>query len=250
MAFIQCHFQSMVLDLNASVNVIIPEDIKENEKIKVLYLLHGYIGDHTDWTRLSSIERYVSAYRIAVVMPAVNNSYYTDMIHGLPYYTFMTQELPKFITSTFPVSTQTEDNYICGLSMGGYGAFKIALSPPYPYVKAASISGALDIEHIRALSKEKNRIIQFESVFGLKSTQNTTNDLKYLINLMKKNKVQSPQLFIGCGTEDFLHEDNVSFTHFLDQEKIQYTYKESIGNHDWSLWDEYIQIVLKWMFKA
>lgn len=96
----------------------------------VLYLLHGLSDDHTIWHRRTSIERYVSALGLAVVMPNVGKSFYTDMANGGNYFTFITEELPTLVQSYFPVSAKREDNFIAGLSMGGYGAFKVALSCP------------------------------------------------------------------------------------------------------------------------
>ncbi len=248
MARLSCHFSSTILDIGTTILILLPEDIKENEKLKVLYLLSGYSGDHTDWTRLTAIERYIQKYRIAVVMPDGNNSYYTDMVYGLKYFSFIAKELPDFVVRMFPISTKKEDHYIAGLSMGGYGALKVAFSFPNQYQKVASLSGALDIEHIRSLSQERGRKSQFIATFGENSTQNTNNDLKYLFSQMSKKEQEEMSLFIGCGKDDFLYQDNLNFISFLKQQKAKFTFAESSGSHDWSFWDDYIQKVLKWMF--
>lgn len=247
MAFLTLHLKSNALELNTQVNVILPQDIKKDEKLKVLYLLHGYLGDHTDWVRYTSIERYAWNYRFAIVMPAINNSYYTDTISGLNYFTYVSKELPDIITSLLPVSNKKEDNYVAGLSMGGYGALKIALTYPDRYSKAASISGALDLDNIRNLATQEPRKTWFSAVFGQLPSQNTPNDLKYLVDLHVKHDVQIPDLFIACGTEDFLYQDNKKFVSFLNQRNIKHTYFESPGNHDWAFWDYYIQKILAWL---
>ena len=124
---LNCHFRSAVLRRNTSITVILPTPEEESAPIqkdmKVLYLLHGLHGDETSWMRYTSIERYASESVIAVVMPGVGNSFYQDMAHGERFYTYMTEELPKFIEGLFPVSRKREDTYIAGLSMGGYGAW-------------------------------------------------------------------------------------------------------------------------------
>lgn len=247
MAFLTLHYRSNALELNTTINIILPQDIKKDEKLKVLYLLHGYIGDHTDWMRYTSIERYSWNYRLAIVMPAVNNSYYTDTVSGLNYFTYVSKELPDFITSLLPISTKREDNYVAGLSMGGYGALKIALTYPERYSKAASLSGALDLDEIRKLANQNPRNTWFDAVFGLKPSQNTPSDLKYLIDLHLKHDVLLPDMFIACGTEDFLYQDNKKFVSFLNQNNVKHTYFESPGNHDWGFWDFYIQKVLAWL---
>lgn len=247
MAFMTLHLRSDALELNTTVNLLIPQDVKVGEKFKVLYLLHGYIGDHTDWTRYTSIERYAWEYRYAIVMPAVNNSYYMDTASGLKYFTYITKELPQFITTMFPVSDKKEDTFIAGLSMGGYGALKAALTYPERYQKAASLSGALNIDHIADLAIEDPKNAWFRSVFGNKPTQNTSNDLKYLIRLHKRHNVQLPNLYLVCGTEDFLYQDHVQFHQFLVDEKIDHIYLDAPGVHDWAFWDEHIQKILVWL---
>jgi S-formylglutathione hydrolase FrmB len=96
----------------------------------VLYLLHGLSDDDTAWLRRTSIERYVSELGLAVVMPQVHRSFYSDELHGLRYWTFLSDELPQLVDSFFHVSTRREDTFVAGLSMGGYGALKWALRQP------------------------------------------------------------------------------------------------------------------------
>lgn len=247
MAFLTLHLRSNALDLNTTVNVILPQDIKKDEKLKVLYLLHGYIGDHTDWMRYTSIERYAWNYRLAIVMPAANNSYYADTVSGLNYFTYISKELPELMTTLFPISSKREDNYVAGLSMGGYGAFKIALTYPERYAKAASLSGALDIDSIREMTNGQPRNEWFNAVFGLKPSQNTPSDLNYLIDLHLKHDVKLPDLYLACGKEDFLYQDNLKFKDFLTSKSVKHVYEESKGTHDWAFWDAYIQKVLAWL---
>ncbi|KKQ20002.1 MAG: hypothetical protein A2Y45_03620 [Tenericutes bacterium GWC2_34_14] len=247
MAFLTFHIKSNALELNTVVNVLIPQDVKKDEKLKVLYLLHGYLGDHTDWMRYTALERYSWNYRLAIVMPAVNNSYYTDTVSGLNYFTYVSKELPEIMSSLLPISTKREDNYVAGLSMGGYGALKIALTYPERFSKAASLSGALDIDHIRELAGDQTRKTWFNAVFGFKPSQQTPADLIYLVDLHLKHNVMLPDLFIGCGTEDFLYQDNLKFKKMLEDHQVKHVYIESPGGHDWAFWDLYIQKVLAWL---
>ena len=140
MALIQCKFYSEVLKLSTSMTVILPRNTRPNrhgrargeggDKHQTLYLLHGYTDDDSIWTRRTSIERYVAPLGLAVVMPNVHKSFYTDMKHGDKYWTFLTEELPMLARSFFPLSAKREDNFVAGLSMGGYGAFKWAARCP------------------------------------------------------------------------------------------------------------------------
>jgi putative tributyrin esterase len=246
MAFVECQIKSYVLEMNVSVNVLIPQDIKKDEKVKVLYLLHGYIGNQTDWMRYSSIERYAQNHRLAIIMPAAYNSYYTNIANGFKYFTYISEELPDIMESMFPISSKREDNYVCGLSMGGYGAFKIALTFPNKFSKAASLSGALDVDTLLRNNDDRSRDQFYKSIFGSEPITNTKNDLFHLV----KNAQPVPDLYIGCGTEDFLYDNNLQFIDFLKKHQIPYTYEASKGEHNWAFWDAYIQKVLKWLYKS
>ena len=136
MAFLNVYFFSEVLGKQVQMNVILPQrsrgqigldSISEKaETYPTLYLLHGMSDDHTIWERRTSIERYASEKGIAVVMPDGDLSWYTDMKHGQNYFTFMADELPAVCRDFFPkMSPRREDTFVAGLSMGGYGAFKL-----------------------------------------------------------------------------------------------------------------------------
>ena len=116
----------------------------------MLYLLHGLSDDDTIWLRRTSIERYVAPLGLAVVMPQVHRSFYTDEAHGNRYWTFLSEELPELVHHFFRLSRRREDTFVAGLSMGGYGALKWALREPERFAAAASMSAAADVAGMQA----------------------------------------------------------------------------------------------------
>ena len=104
----------------------------DTEEIPVLYLLHGLKGAAHTWTSYTSIERYLyeSEKKMVVVMPEMHNNFYTDQAIGWPYLKYVAEELPRIIETYLRVSPKRENTYVAGLSMGGYGAMKIALTYP------------------------------------------------------------------------------------------------------------------------
>lgn len=263
MACINCHYYSFTFQSNVELNIIIPtptgnEQIVDEDTRKqyayetglpVLYLLHGAHGDCSSWIRFSNIERYAQNHRCAVVMASAGNSFYQDMHHGLAYRTFFTQELPAFITSVFPVSRRREGTWIAGLSMGGYGAWYLALSAPELYSKAASMSGAMDLAPLYQAAQKG----EIESPFAWheifqhpEALAGSDNDLLELYSRCKDNGL-APELYQACGTEDFLYANNQSVKNQMEILGADITYKEGPGGHTWDFWDTYIQDVLDWM---
>lgn len=257
MALLQVGYKSEVLRMEQAFNVILPQiglqdeaskqQVKERG-FKTLYLLHGLSDDHSIWLRNTSIERYAMRYRIAVVMPNVHRSFYADTRFGFNYYTYITQELLHIARSYFPLSDRREDNAIAGLSMGGYGAFMIALRNPGAFFAAASLSGALDMEAEYDRDDEEITLL-IKQNFGTR--QDLISGDYNLFNVMEKQVkagVTLPRLFQCCGTEDFLYPANLKFKEAALHHGLDLTYEEGPGTHEWGYWDTNIQRVLDWMF--
>jgi putative tributyrin esterase len=255
MAFIECHYFSETLGMSTSMNVILPQTTKGQIGLEgkssgtthpVLFLLHGLSDDHTIWMRRTSIERYASAYGLAVVMPNVHRSFYTNMEQGYRYWDFISRELPQVARSFFPLAHERERTFVAGLSMGGYGAFKLGLTHPEQYGAAASLSGAMDVQAL-ANSRDPK---EFSRIFGdLERIPGTNNDLFTLADRLKTSGTTQPRLFQCCGTEDFLYEDNIRFRDHCLGLGLQLEYEQEPGTHEWGYWDAKIQRVLAWLFE-
>lgn len=251
MALIELKFYSQMLGMQTEAYVVVPQKSTNGEigikgksdvdEYKCLYLLHGLSDDHSIWLRRTSIERYAAEYGICVVMPCGGKSFYTDMKYGMKYFSYITEELPRVISEFLKVSTKREDRYIAGLSMGGYGALKAALRRPDLYSAAAGMSSVADI-------KVRNFDEVLVPVFGEEINIPDEEDLFYLAE-KTNNDPMKPRIFMGVGTEDFLYDSNVKLKEKFEQLDYDFTYRESQGTHCWEFWDEYIQHVLKWMFK-
>lgn len=257
MALIQCHFFSEVLGLSTSMTVILPQKTvnqigmrgeASDGRHKTLYLLHGLSDDDTIWLRRTSIERYAAPYGLAVVMPQVHRSFYTDMHSGGRYWTFLTEELPALARSFFPLSDRREDNFVAGLSMGGYGAFKWALNRPEMFSAAASLSGALDMANLVKNPRDEQLKTLMQQVFGPElNIDGTEHDLLSLLEKTGKSSGPKPKLYQCCGTGDFLYEDNLRFTEACRKTNYDLTVTYDEGDHEWGYWDRHIQRVLEWL---
>ena len=277
MAYLDVQFYSKTLGLSSSMGVILPEadqgiGVDETvwdgvEPLPVLYLLHGMSDNHTIWMRRTSLDRYAAGKKMAIVMPEAGRSYYANQKYGLAYQQFIGEELPEICRRFFKISAEREKNFIAGLSMGGYGALKIALNYPERYGYAASMSGALDLkllndfrkygqlqdEHAMNALKEADyedyrRAMDFKICFGSpEAFEGSENDLFAVIDRLVSSGAQLPKLHLSIGTEDYLYETNTSFRQKLDAYNIPYVYTECPGKHEWSMWDRRIQDVLDWL---
>ena len=255
-AFCQCGFFSESLGSCVSANVIVPQNSKSNigvaqldsskKLFPVIYLLHGLSDDHSIWSRRTSIELFAASYECIIVMPSGGRSFYRNMVSGAKYRDFIVFDLPDFIESTFPAASGRENRFICGLSMGGYGALAIGLEFPEKYSKIAAFSSVADIQYwIDKFAAP----VECQAIFGTNKVAGTENDLFYLAEKAVGSSLK-PEIFLACGTEDFLYESNRKFRQHLTDINFPHTYVEAPGVHSWFFWNEQIQNALKFFMPS
>ena len=253
MAFTEFHYYSETLEIDVSVNVILPETRimaqRDGKPLPTLYLLHGLSDDHTHWVRQTRLEFYARKYRLAIIMPCVNRSFYTDMKRGAKYFTFVSEELPKVMELYFPLSHEREERFAAGLSMGGYGAMKLGLLCPEKYAAVASLSGAVEMEadfFRHSVQKDDAFLRELNDIFGsFEEFMQSDNCLTRVAERLEPAK--APRMYVACGTADFLFGSNEDFIRrFGEKFSIHYTTEEGAA-HTWDFWDRQIEKVLAWL---
>lgn len=245
MAVCEIHLSAQnALQRMASFMAIIPE--QTSEPFPVLYLLHGLSDDHTVWTRRTSIERYVEGLPLMVVMPTTDRGWYTDSgsCPTAAYETFITRDLIGFVDRAFNTRKSRVGRALAGLSMGGYGAFKLALKHPDLFCAAASLSGALVIGERYNVSEERDA--EMHLVFGDRIPE--SEDIPIIVE--RADRPTLPALWIDCGTEDFLLDQNRRMHEHLNSLGIAHHYSEHPGAHTWDYWDARIQEALPFLRDA
>lgn len=255
-AYLHCNFKSKVLHMWVDVSVLLPDDNRvkqfterthEPVKYQTMYLLHGFSGDHMSYLRSSNIERYADQHQVMVVMPSLYNSAYTDMKYGLEYFTYLSQELIDFIERTFPASTRREDRFVAGMSMGGYGAFKLGLSCPELFAAIGGVAGSYHAEY-RYQGKVTTVSTLCEALYGdPPAITPEIHDIFTLLKNLKDSGQELPRMYTCCGYEDRRYQDSVDLKEFADSIGVPLVFEHSHGKHDSVFFDEYIQKIMDWM---
>ncbi len=262
MALLQVNYFSEALMKTTTFHIFLPNDIQPvmiqgnknyDRKIKTLYLLHGFSGGTLDWMLGSSAQDMAAKYNLAIVMPSGDNSFYLDAkATGRAYGKFVGEELVNYVSKTFGLSDKREDIYIGGLSMGGFGAIHTGIKYFDTYHKIFALSSALIIHNIKDKKSEfKDGIANYDYytlTFGdLSQLEQSENNPEYLVKMLKGDNKRIPPIFMACGTEDFLLQENRNFHKFLVNEKVDVIYQESTGIHDWKFWNEYLEPAIIWL---
>lgn len=256
----RCNFFSKILCNHVDVDILLPsvadndclfrslDDIySAAEPYPALYLLHGALDDHSCWLRHTAIERYAEQAGIAVVMPSGQNDFYTEARYGLDYFTFVTEELPRFAEKNFPISGQREDRYIAGPSMGGYGAAKCALRRPDRYRAFADLSGAVDPVELEPRMKAMGfDFFRYDLIWGGVENMAGTRDDVYRLAEDLRNAAVKPEAYVYCGLEDTAnHGMNVRLYDVLKANGFAAYFQDGHGLHDWEYWDRCIRDFLE-----
>lgn len=254
-----CNFYSKALENHVDVNVLLPtmtdndyffktyDEIYGERKVGVLYLLHGALDDYTMWIRHTNIEQYAEEAGIAVVMPSGQNGFYSNALYGLKYFDYITEELPRMIEYTFPVSGKREDRFIAGPSMGGYGASKCALACPDRYAAFGDFSGAVDPETLEPLMTQMGfGFFRYDLIFGgSNKVTGSKDDLQVLAESCREFN-QKPFAFVACGEEDTNNYGmNQSFYEKLKDCGFKTQFYGGHGFHDWVYWDKIVKLFIE-----
>jgi putative tributyrin esterase len=254
MALIRLDHVSESVGINLPLNIIVPDPIQVRSaplrERKVLYLLHGLSDDASAWQRYTSIETMAAAYELVVVMPSAGRSFYTDQPNGQRYFTYLTEELPRYLQDLFGIAPQRENTLIAGVSMGGYGAFKAAFRYPERYAAAASLSGVLSLEILRTLPDDP-RQAEFVHIFGdLHKLPGSEHDPQTWIKKAAKRADSLPRLYLTSARQEDIYPLGLHFVGICREYGIEIDYHEADGKHDWFFWERQIQRFLEAVLKT
>jgi S-formylglutathione hydrolase FrmB len=274
MAVFNFTFYSKSLGRTAEVTAIVPVEppmfpipgmppFDPDKPLRTIYLLHGFSGSHVDWLRGSRIEQLAMMHRIAVICPSGENSFYIDdKARGALYEQFICRELVEFTRRAFPLSKERADTAIGGLSMGGYGAIRNGFKNSDVFGSIAAFSSALITDGIAEMpdgpaggpGPEANASpfmippSYFAHTFGKRDQiKGSDVDPKALAKKLIDSGAARPNLYMACGSEDFLIEPNRDLHRYLLEIGYEHLYTEGAGTHSWEYWDMHIEKALIWL---
>ncbi|MCR5399022.1 MAG: esterase [Lachnospiraceae bacterium] len=253
MANISVRYYSNCLRRTTSFNLVIPNDKRDDipaednpylsRDMKTLFLLHGYTGDGSNWVP----EELCNKYNFAIVIPNGENSFWLDgPATGHEFCKMLGVELIDYVRKTFGLAKKREDTCIMGLSMGGFGALHTAFAYPEVFGKLVALSSALI--HHQVAEKEAGQgddVANYDYYVGCfgdpSKLLESENNPETLVKKIKATNAPMPEIYMACGRDDFLIENNRAFHRFLEEEKVDHTYIEDEGVHDMVFWSKYVQ---------
>lgn len=238
MAFVTVSTASAALGKSIQYNAFVPDNGQED--IPVVLLLHGLSDDYTQWQRFTEAERYAGERSVAVIMPDGARSFYTDMKYGGAYYSCILNDVLGSARNLFPISEKREKTFAAGLSMGGYGAAKLALRNPDSFAGFISLSGCLDMAK---LARDEVFNSDFALIWGedyAEKIPDSPDDPIALLHSLAASGKPKPRIYLACGDDDFLLEHNHNFRDAAIADGFDVMYEQGPGNHNWMFWNRYL----------
>ena len=246
MSFHLIHF-SKNMQGYCDVNLYLPvgteyEDMVEpGEKFQTLWILHGGHGNFMEWPMYSAVEKLAMLNKFAVVSVKGDTGFYNDGPMGKNYYTYIVDELPAFLRKHFPLSDKREDNFICGLSMGGFGACQLGFTNPDKYCAVGAFSCGPADPLVEFTRKDNRMADQFKYIFKEGDlAPGTPLDIWGNFLRLKDSGGPMPLFYDAVGRQDRLYLCMQDFQRFCEEHDLtDYVIFDVLeGVHCWDVWDE------------
>jgi S-formylglutathione hydrolase FrmB len=225
------HSTAMNKDIKAVV--IEPDDYSTAKKFPVLYLLHGFSGNYSDWIlKVPSVKKLSDVYHMVIVCPDGGFAgWYFDspVSKESQYETYISKELISYIDSHYSTITNRSGRAITGLSMGGHGALYLAFKHLNLYGATGSMSGGVDLRPF-------TDSFGIEQVLGKYSEYPQRWEENSVINMIYLLKPNSLAITFDCGSSDFLFPANKALHEKLLERNIPHDFTVRPGSHNWEYW--------------
>jgi S-formylglutathione hydrolase FrmB len=211
----------------------------------VLYFLHG-LGDNErtlfnsgGWTLVDDLHRQHKIGEFLIVAPEGGRTFYINSADGsVRYSDFFLQEFIPLIENRYRIAKGRNNRAISGISMGGYGALRFALSRPEMFSAVSAQSAALITETPQELDTAARSGAPLgkllAAVFGNPiDRQHWKDDSPFVLAAVNRAALRRLAIYFNCGQDDnYGFEKGASALHEqLEKEGVKHEYHPYEGDH-------------------
>jgi putative tributyrin esterase len=229
--------KSPALKRRADISLYVPPGVRA-AKLPLVLLLHGVYGSHWAWLFKGGAHRVLDRLVRDEALPPMVLAMPSDGLWGdgsgylrhanADYARWIVEEVPAAAALVEPNCARAP-RFICGLSMGGYGALRLGALHAEQFSGISAHSSITDVAQMQGFVEETTE--QFDLA---------EDHPPQVIACMKMNAHRLPPLRFDCGTEDQLIEYNRTLHRDLTAAGIPHKYEEFPGAHTWEYWHEHL----------
>jgi putative tributyrin esterase len=238
-------FHSTALERDMPYRIIMPAKIAAGQKLPTVYLLHGRGEDFRSWSNDSDVARFAER-GLILVMPVGSSSYYTNSVKNRKdrYEDYIAEDLILDVDRRFPVATDRATRGVIGVSMGGFGAIKLAFDHPELFAFVGAMSPAVDVPSRRFSWRRWQQSMFFDSIFGAEGSTTRRRDDPFVF-VRQADPAKVPFIFLTCGEQESLLGPNRRFAALLSQLHFPHEFHTTPGNHNWNQWNAWLPAVFQ-----
>jgi S-formylglutathione hydrolase FrmB len=254
---------SKIMGKQVKYTIYLPYDYETSSRYyPVVYLLHGLGDNDMGWIQFGEAnliaDECIATREIPpmiIAMPDGGTSFYINNFdNSLRYEDFFIQEFMPYIEKTYRIRAEKRYRGIAGLSMGGYGTLNFALKYPERFAACVAFSAALFSEEGIMASKtegweriNKNLFGPYQEGEARLNKQYRNNNPFDVTKTKGKDAYHDLRIYIDCGDDDFLTDDNCRFHIHLNQLGIKHEFRMRDGVHSWPYWRSGLPVGLKFI---
>ena len=217
-------------------------ELMGTEPLPLVILLHGVYGSHWCWSLKGGAHQTADhLLRTGQIRPMIlampSDGLWGDgsgyLRHNARNFErWILDDVPKAVAETLSpdaVAGFPSKQFIAGLSMGGFGALRLAAKYPDHF---QAVHGLSSITHL-------NQMPLFVEESLSEYAQSNPDD-ESVLALMVKNRDRLPPIQFDCGTDDLLIEHNRALHLALTERGIPHQYAEHPGGHEWPYWQQHL----------
>jgi len=231
-------------------------DADITRRYPILYFLHG-LGDNEQsfvrsggWNLTEDLWERHQLSEFLIVTPAGEASFYINSHDGRSRYEdFLLREFIPFIEHRYRIAGNRVDRGIGGISMGGYGALRLAFLHPELFGSVTAQSAALIEKLPEFKASDAQRSPRFQllgAVFG-SPPDRAFWDRNNPLNIARTANLSALKIYFDCGSEDDFGFDAgaAALDKILTARHIAHEFHIYPGRHDWTYFAAHLPAVLE-----
>lgn len=224
--------------------------------LPVLFLLHGLGGNERNWEEMGRIsetaDRLIAEGALpplGIVMPDGGDSWYVNSQKHGNYENALLRDLVPETEARHDLGKSRNRRAVAGLSMGGYGAFRLAFRVPDRFLLTAGLSAAIFPDLATDMDVTDQQLGFFKGAFGTPfevARFNRENFFSGIPGLTAQKR--RPHIYITVGDDDGfgLYRGNIALYLALREAQVPVEFRMTDGDHSWQLWRQEIETVLRY----
>ncbi len=235
-------------------------DSQKTRRYPVLYYLHG-LGDNEQMllrsggmNMIQDLWEHGEIGEFVIVTPRAGSSFYLNSRDGrYRYEDFFLQEFMPYIEGRYRIRPGRAWRGLAGISMGGYGALRIAFRRPDLFAAVATHSAALvpNLPAVQTSGTGRGRLGLFGDLFGSPIDRAYWNRNDPLA-IARTARLGGLKIYFDCGAQDDYGLDaGAQALHLtLDARRIPHEFHLYPGGHNWLYFAEHLPASLAFVSGA